>query len=322
MSNNTQVIKRDDAIKQIDAVYKDLSIKLTGHVNEFEKSMHLAFAMEQLFDLVEAVKSPVMMLMNTHLGFMTDADPSRNRKCERAYKWEEIKPVICEALVRGYRVTGNEFNIISRGFYAAKNGLRRKIADVEGLTNFRDEIAVPKTISSGAIVSVKAIWNRYGVPDEYSAEIPVKVNDFMGIEAIIGKAQRKLFKRVLDILTGSRWDTLGDEDGPTYEAESEAKVETEALPKPKSKAEQIKAQIPAAGPIKADAKKLTGLGQVLDLCERDDVKPMAVWNWLVENEPDVTKGISALTEVTDVNLKLLADQWQQLGMPLLKEVEE
>jgi hypothetical protein len=254
MSNNTQVIKRDDAIKQIDAVYKDLSIKLTGRVNEFEKSMHLAFAMEQLFDLVEAVKSPVMMLMNTHLGFMTDADPSRNRKCERAYKWEEIKPVICEALVRGYRVTGNEFNIISRGFYAAKNGLRRKIADVEGLTNFRDEIAVPKTISSGAIVSVKAIWNRYGVPDEYSAEIPVKVNDFMGIEAIIGKAQRKLFKRVLDILTGSRWDTLGDEDGPTYEAESEAKVETEALPKPKSKAEQIKAQIPAAEPVKAEPK--------------------------------------------------------------------
>jgi hypothetical protein len=126
----------------------------------------------------------------------------------------------------------------------------------------------------------------------------------------------------LDILTGSRWDTLGDEDGPTYEAESEAKVETEALPKPKSKAEQIKAQIPAAEPVKAEPKKLTGLGQVLDLCERDNVKPMAVWNWLVENEPDVTKGISALTEVTDGNLKLLADQWQQLGMPLLKEGEE
>ena len=315
MSNNTQVMKREDAIKQIDTVYKDLSTKLTGQVNEFEKSMHLAFAMEQLFDLVEAVKSPVMMLMNTHLGFMTDADPSRNRKCERAYKWEEIKPVICEALVRGYRVTGNEFNIISRGFYAAKNGLRRKIADVEGLTNFRDEIAVPKTISSGAIVSVKATWNRYGVPDEYSAEIPVKVNDFMGIEAIIGKAQLKLFKRVLDILTGSRWDTLGDEDGPTYEAE------TESLPKPKSKADQIKSQIPAAESVKTESKKLTGLGQVLDLCERDDVKPMAVWNWLVENEPNVTKGISALTEVTDGNLKLLADQWQQLGMPLLKEEE-
>jgi hypothetical protein len=49
---------------------------------------------------------------------------------------------------------------------------------------------------------------------------------------------------------------------------------------------------------------------------------MAVWNWLVENEPNVTKGISALTEVTDGNLKLLADQWQQLGMPLLKEGEE
>jgi hypothetical protein len=49
---------------------------------------------------------------------------------------------------------------------------------------------------------------------------------------------------------------------------------------------------------------------------------MAVWNWLVENEPSVTKGISALTEVADVNLKLLADQWHQLGMPLLKEGEE
>jgi hypothetical protein len=104
----------------------------------------------------------------------------------------------------------------------------------------------------------------------------------------------------------------------------ERRIEIPAFtpPKPKSKADQIKDQIPAAEPIKAESKKLTGLGQVLDLCERDDVKPMAVWNWLVENEPSVTKGISALTEVADRNLKLLADQWHQLGMPLLKEGEE
>jgi hypothetical protein len=115
---------------------------------------------------------------------------------------------------------------------------------------------------------------------------------------------------------------FGRRRGPTYEASNRKLRGFDALPKPKSKADQIKDQIPAAEPIKAESKKLTGLGQVLDLCERDDVKPMAVWNWLVENEPNVTKGISALTEVTDGNLKLLADQWQQLGMPLLKEGEE
>jgi hypothetical protein len=298
MSNNTQVMKREDAIKQIDTVYKDLSTKLTGQVNEFEKSMHLAFAMEQLFDLVEAVKSPVMMLMNTHLGFMTDADPSRNRKCERAYKWEEIKPVICEALVAVTESPATSSTLFHAVSTQLKTDCGAKLETWRALTNFRDEIAVPKTISSGAIVSVKASWNRTECLKTPQPKSQLGER-FMGIEAIIGKAQRKLFKRVLDILTGSRWDTLGDEDGPTYEAESEAKVETEALPKPKSKADQIKDQIPAAEPIKAESKKLTGLGQVLDLCERDDVKPMAVWNWLVENEPSVTKGISALTEVAD-----------------------
>ena len=53
MSNNTQVIKRDDAIKQIDAVYKDLSTKLTGKVNEsmFKKTSTISTSRRYLDDI-------------------------------------------------------------------------------------------------------------------------------------------------------------------------------------------------------------------------------------------------------------------------------
>jgi hypothetical protein len=69
-------------------------------------------------------KSPVMMLMNTHLAFhgLTPI-ASRNRQMRtRIQMGGNQTGKFVTALVRGYRVTGNEFDIISSGFYAAKNG--------------------------------------------------------------------------------------------------------------------------------------------------------------------------------------------------------
>lgn len=80
----------------------------------------------------------------------------------------------------------------------------------------------------------------------------------------------------------------------------------ETPPKPKSKADQIKAQITETT---APAPR-TQLDRVLDLCETNDVQPLEVWQWLVDNEEPGTKGITGLHEMKEADLKLLADGFE------------
>jgi len=158
--------------------------------------------------LTAEVMEPIMKLMNTDLGFRTDRDPSQRDRDGRQlvpYDMETVRDVVIEAKLRGFRCVGNEFNIISKRFYAAKNGFRRKLTDGKsfpGLSDFRDSYGLPKMTQSGATVVAKASWTINGKADSYEQEFGIKVNSMMGADAIIGKAERKLCKRVHDIIAG------------------------------------------------------------------------------------------------------------------------
>ena len=145
-------------------------------------------------------------MQNTTLGFLTDKP--------EGYPWEVVRDVLCEALLRGFRPVGNEFNIIAGKFYGAKNGYERLVQEFPGLTKFRFELAVPAMSQAGALVAGEAWWVLDGQPDrlvckapapnsdEMDTRIPVKVHSGMGPDAILGKAHRKLHARVYARLTG------------------------------------------------------------------------------------------------------------------------
>jgi hypothetical protein len=158
-----------------------------------------------------------MPLQGSKLGFVTDKDAGGG------YPAEVVREVIIEALLRGFRPVGNEFNIIAGQFYGAKNGFERIVREWPGLTNLRIDLGVPHLVAEkGALVPCEARWRldgrdmkvecRPAAGDGFDTRIPVKVNGGMGPDAILGKATRKLYARVYQVLTGCASDIV-DADG-------------------------------------------------------------------------------------------------------------
>jgi len=199
------------------------AMELFKGADSFAKELKLALAMQQLRAMLTAeVMAPIMELMNTQIGFRTDRDPKRAKPGERVepYGVEEVRDCFIESKMRGFRTVGNEWNIIAGGFYAAKEGFRRRLTDGISfplLSNLKDSYDVPRLVGDkGAIVKARATWLYNGVPDSMECEFAVRVNSGMGADGITGKAERKLLRRIHDRLTGVQTPEgeVGD-TGPT-----------------------------------------------------------------------------------------------------------
>lgn len=185
----------------------------------------------------EAMK-PLMDLQGTSLGFRTDKDKSGG------YPEDVVKEVFIEATLRGFRMIGNEVNIIAGRFYGTKEGFSRLVGSFEGLTDLKLQPGVPKTSSGGAIVPFKASWKLHGKPQELEREIPCKGDSYSGVDQYIGKATRKMLASIYGILTGSEHSVPDGDAGDTLErprrlssdASTEARIESlEDTTKPQGK---------------------------------------------------------------------------------------
>jgi len=183
--------------------------------------------------LTPAMLEDVKQLMNVPQGFRTDRDPIRSRRAIEAYSDDVIRDVLIVALLDGAKVVGNEFNIISGNYYRTVAQLQRRIHEWPGLTDFRYDLAVPKNAGGGALVGAKASWLIDGKADslecvegkDADTRLPVRVNEGQGADAILGKARRKLFFRILERLAGRN---LEDEEG-TGEAASDDMIDGQVV---------------------------------------------------------------------------------------------
>lgn len=198
-----------EAASKIDQV-ASLAMSHFTNAGSMAAELQVAQAMADLRAmLTPEVMQPIMALMDTDLGFRTDRDPrqkDRNNNPNTPYPVDVVKDVVIEAKLRGFHTIGNEFNIISGRFYAAKSGFRRKLTDGKSfpaLANFKDSYDVPRNVAEkGAIVKCRAEWTLNGKRDSVECEFAIKVNAYMGSDAILGKAERKLCKRVHDLISG------------------------------------------------------------------------------------------------------------------------
>lgn len=158
--------------------------------------------------LTPEVMQPIMNLMDTDLGFRTDRDPKQKNKeghYNTPYHVDVVRDVVIEAKLRGFHIVGNEINIIAGRMYAAQKGFRRKVTDGKsfpGLTGFRDSYEVPRMVPNGATIKCRAEWVFNGKKDSVELDLAVRLNAGMGSDAVVGKAERKLCKRVHDIISG------------------------------------------------------------------------------------------------------------------------
>jgi len=212
---------------QIDKIVDECVPMVLNQKPSFTETLVLAEGISNLRQIIlhdEGIKKTVESMQDTKLGFITDRSPKaiETSKIKDGGKWE-IKPypysVIAECLIEGmlngYRMTGNEINIISGGFYAAKNGKYRMIVEHPEVTDFDFTTTSPmfstetrfNKAQDVAKVQCFASWKQEGVlrsmgisskdggkEDKLIFTIPCWKST--GDDAILGKAISKLFSRV------------------------------------------------------------------------------------------------------------------------------
>lgn len=207
-----------------DARIRDISTVLSGvTTGEFLKQDHIqraitmANAIEALREMLNPeVMKPIMALMNSPLGFRTDRDPKqidqKTGKPHVPYGELVVKDCVIETLIAGFYLVGNEMNIISGRAYFTREAFSRRVREFAGLTDFTMVPGVPVMREKGAIVKMVAKFRLNGEAKVLERDIAVKVNSFMGADAVIGKAERKMLRQVYVFLTGSEHTTDGDTD--------------------------------------------------------------------------------------------------------------
>lgn len=221
MEPTTELVKIDyepDALARLEAIAQECGIARLSVMGRFQQAFTMAKGIKLIRGAItEKMLDDIMALQNTRIGFKTD-------KAQGGYDKNVVKEVVIEALLRGARVVGNEFNIIAGGFYATKEFFVRAMRDMEGLTNLVLQPGVPMMHDGNALVPYIARWVWQGKPDQMECiavktpdgktllqdnRLAIRVNQGMGPDAILGKAERKMRARIYNQITGS---THSEED--------------------------------------------------------------------------------------------------------------
>jgi hypothetical protein len=164
----------------------------------FEKAYLVANAVGEIANLLTAeYMKPIMALQGNKLGFRTDKD--RNG----GYPEAVVKNCLIEAVLMGLQPTGNQFNIIAGNTYPTKEGLGYLLNNFTGL-DYELVCGLPKINSekTGAAVDVNIRWTLNGITKEKNIPIPIKMDAYTTVDAIIGKATRKGRAWLLSTITG------------------------------------------------------------------------------------------------------------------------
>lgn len=158
----------------------------------FEKAYTIAIAAQKLNDaLTPEYMKPIMALQGNRLGF----------KADKIYDEKTVKNCLIEAVLMGLQPFGNEFNIIAGNAYATKEGIGSLLKKFPGLS-YEIIPQLPRIKDTSGAVVMKISWMLNGSKQEREIDFAIKVNQYMGADAVIGKATRKARKWLHDTISG------------------------------------------------------------------------------------------------------------------------
>lgn len=211
MTTTTKESKRTEIAQQLNN--NVLTVIGSKSIIGFEKAYMVSDAIGQLKVLLtNEYMKPIMNLQGNRLGFKTDKDD------KGGYTEDQVKNCLIEAVLTGVQPTGNQFNIIAGNCYITKEGFGYLLNEMKGLT-YQITFSLPRINpekTSAAIVA-KIKWNLEGKACEQEIDIPVKMNAYMGSDAVIGKATRKARAWLFNNITGVE---IGDGDIEDAKAET------------------------------------------------------------------------------------------------------
>lgn len=216
--SNTAIQK---AAQDIEKAVNECGIQSIRQLPAFLQAVQMANGISAMRAALteQLVQTVIMPLQGSPLGFLTDKDSTGG------YGALVVRDCAIDAMLRGFRVVGNEMNIISGRFYGTKAGYERLVAEFPGLTDLQLQPGVPQNVGDkGALVPFVASWRLNGKEmslrciqekDGTDLRIPIKVNGGMGSDAVLGKATRKILFRIYQRINGS---TFGAVDGEIDDA--------------------------------------------------------------------------------------------------------
>lgn len=164
---------------------------------------------------VPEVMGKVRQLQNTPSGFQTDE--------KAGYDDKTLAVCVTDALCAGFQLVGNEFNIIGGRMMGVLNGYNRLVDAFENpkvKMEFKEVLEGTITVNGNMVkvpmtVKYTLLNKETGIKSEHSftRDIQlVKRYDKEGPDAWIGKATRRILKKLLVNLSGNDLgDDLGDE---------------------------------------------------------------------------------------------------------------
>lgn len=171
----------------------------------------------------------IMALQGSPLGFRTDLDSQG-----RSYPREVVADVTIWATALGASMTGNQVNIISgRGYltkeyYQMATDTLQQSGVIESLTI---DYSVPKSVGDGAITEVTVGLKLKGQKAiEHHMTVPVRVNKGQGVDAILGKVERRARRWAFERATGAVLPDGDVDDFRTGAIDVEAEAPTVAEP--------------------------------------------------------------------------------------------
>lgn len=227
MSTALTVRANPESLARVETIVTEMAAAGgAGDGGHFGRAFRMAAAIRELQQAItDDMMKDIMRLQGTGLGFLTDKDNVKDGNGRTGYPIEDVKLVAIEAALMGAYWVGNEFNIISWRPYLTKNFFTRKLREFPGLSDLKLSPGVPVLSGDkGAFVPYVATWKLNGqemrierlltkLADgrDLDERICIKVNNGMGADAILGKAERKIKAAIYARLTGSDL-TDGDVD--------------------------------------------------------------------------------------------------------------
>lgn len=184
--------------QQLDSIAtQGLSIETTGFVKAFQIANSISSLRAALTD---TVMEPIMALQGSPLGFRTDKDK------DGGYPIHVVRECLISAILKGVQPYGNQFNIISGRDYITKEGFTHLLMQITDL-QYNILHGIARTKDAGAIAAPMLRWKRAGEKDwhEQQLELAIPVNNGMGHDAIIGKADRKAKCWLYNQVTGNTY---------------------------------------------------------------------------------------------------------------------
>lgn len=163
------------------------------------------------------VEKRILKLKNTPAGFETDEGGYKNKP---AYSPQIVCTCVADAILHGFNLVGNEFNIIAGRFYGTLNGYTRKVREYKG-ENYRIvalEVIEGDVTLNGAMVKIP-MGVEYVIEDNEGVRKTLKFDRIITIKSLgnfetpdlwVGKATRRILKRLYAKLDGTEFgDDLG-----------------------------------------------------------------------------------------------------------------